>query len=69
MLIFVPSCFIKRLCVVPLAPAVMTMIVSIFQPCCMILLIRGWYFRIILPIASGENMSFVYANSINYMVR
>jgi hypothetical protein len=30
MLNFVPSCFIKRLCVVPLAPAVMTMIVSIF---------------------------------------
>jgi hypothetical protein len=46
MLNFVSSCFIEGACVVPLAPAVMTMIGSTFQPCCMVLLISGWYFRI-----------------------
>ena len=69
MLNFVSSCFIEGTCVVPLAPAVMTMIGSTFQPCCMMLLIRGWYFKIFLPIVSGENLSFVYVNSINCMVR
>ena len=44
MLNFVSSCFIEGTCVVPLAPAVMTMMGSTFQPCCMMLLIRGWYF-------------------------
>ncbi len=69
MLNFVSSCFIEGTCVVPLAPAVMTMIGSTFQPCCMMLLIKGWYLIIFLPIVSGENLSFVYVNSINCMVR
>ena len=66
---FVSSCFIEGMCVVPLAPAVMTMRGSTFHPCCMMLLISGWYFRSFLSIVSGENMSFVYVNSINCIVR
>ena len=69
MLNFVSSCFIEGTCVVPLAPAVMTMIGSTFQPCSMMLLLRGWYFKKILPIVSGKNLSFVYVNSMNCMVR
>ena len=65
----VVNCSIEGACVVPLAPAVMTMSGSTFHPCCKILLIRGWYFWILLLIASGENLSFVYVNSINCIVK
>jgi hypothetical protein len=63
------SCIIDGVCVVPLAPAVMTMSGSIFHPCCVMSLISGWYFRILLLIVSCENLSFVYVNSINCTVR
>ena len=44
------SCFIDGICVVPLAPAVMTISGFIFQPCWVISLINGWYFWILLLI-------------------
>ena len=69
MLNFVSSCSIEGACVVPLALAVMIMIGSTFHPCYMMLLIRGWYFKKNLSIVYGENMSFVYVNSMNSMVK
>jgi hypothetical protein len=38
------SCVIDGVCVVPLAPAVMTMSGFITHPCCVMSLISGWYF-------------------------
>ena len=49
-------------CVVPLAPAVMTRIGSTFHPCRMIL-------STLLLIVSGENLSFVYVNCMNWIVK
>src|ERR1700738_3681779 len=63
------SCFIDGACVVPLAPAVMIIIGSTFQPCWVMSLISGWYFWILLLIVSCGNLSFVYVNSINCTVR
>jgi len=56
---FVSSIFIEGACIVLLAPVVMTMSGSTFQPCWMTLLISGWYFSILLRITSGENLSLV----------
>ena len=61
--------FIEGVCVVPLAPAVMTMRGSIFHPWLVMLLINGWYFWILLLMVSCENLSLQYVNSINCMVR
>src|SRR5579875_1316303 len=66
---FVSSIFMEGECVVPLAPAVMTISGSTFHPCWMTLLISGWYFCILLLIVSGENLSLVYVNLINCIVR
>jgi len=41
---FVPRSLIEGTCVVPLAPAVMTMNGSTFHPKLMMLLISDWYF-------------------------
>ena len=41
---FVSRSFIEGICVVPLAPAVMTMSGSTFHPKLIMLLISGWYF-------------------------
>ena len=66
---FVMSWFIEGVWVVPLAPAVITIIGSTFQPCCLILSINGWYFWTLLFMVSWENRSLVYVNSINCTVR
>ena len=58
MLNLLTKCFIEGVCVVPLAPAVMTMSGSTFQPWLVMLLSSGWYFWILLFIASCENLSF-----------
>ena len=63
------SCFIDGVCVVPLAPAVMIISGSIFHPCWVMSLISGWYFWILLLIVSSGNLSFVYVNSINCIMR
>ena len=63
------SCFIDGMCVVPLAPAVMTISGSTFHPCWVMSLISGWYFRVLLSIVSCENLSLVYVNSMNCTVR
>jgi hypothetical protein len=63
------SCVIDGVCVVPRAPAVMTISGSTFQPCWVISTMRGWYFWILLLIDSSENLSLVYVNSINCTVR
>ena len=45
-------CFLEGMCVVPLAPAEMTISGSTFHPCCVMLSISGWYFCILLFIVS-----------------
>ena len=56
-------------CVVPArASAVMTIRGSTFQPWAMMALISGWYLVILFWIVFGENLSFVYVNSINWIV-
>ena len=52
-------------CVVPRAPAVMTIRGSTFHPCAVMSLSRGWYLSILLVMVFCENLSFVYVNSIN----
>jgi hypothetical protein len=42
---------------------------STFHPWQMRILINGWYIRILLYIVSYENMSLVYVNSINCIMR
>ena len=60
---------IDGICVVALAPAVMTMRGSTFHPLAMILAISGPYLLFFASNVSGENLSLQYVNSINYMVR
>ena len=47
-------CSIDGMCLVPLAPAVMTISGSTFQPFWMMSLISGWYFCILLLIVSCD---------------
>jgi hypothetical protein len=54
---------------VALAPAVMTISGSIFHPLEAILSIRGLYLWFFASVASKENLSLQYVNSINCMVR
>jgi hypothetical protein len=63
------SCFIDRACVVPLAPATMTISGFTFHHCWVMSLISGWYFWVLLLIVSCVNLSLVYVNSINCIVR
>jgi len=66
---FVSRNLIEGACVVPLAPAIMTMSGSIFLPWAMILLISGWYFWILLSIVTCENLSLECVNKINCIVK
>ena len=63
------SSFIDGMCVVALAPAVMTIRGSIFHPLATILSISGLYLLVLASSVSGENLSLQYVNSINCMVR
>jgi hypothetical protein len=63
------SNFIDGICVVALAPAVMTRRGSTFHPLAAILAITGLYLLFFASIVSGENLSLQYVNSINCMVR
>lgn len=60
---------IDGMCVVALAPVVMTMSGSTFHPLAMMLLISGWYLSILFSIVSDENLSLQYVNSMNCIVR
>ena len=57
------------ICVVALAPAVMTIRGSIFHPLAVMLSISGLYLLVLASSVSGENLSLQYVNSINCMVR
>jgi len=63
------SSFIDGMCVVALAPAVMTIRGSTFHPLAVILAISGLYLLVLATNVSGENMSLQYVNSINFMVK
>ena len=65
----VSSDFIDGICVVALAPVVMTIRGSSFHPLAAILAISGMYFLFFASIVYGENLSLQYVNSINCMVR
>ena len=65
----VSSDSIYRMCVVALAPAMMTMRGSTFHPLVAILAINGPYLLFFASSVYGENMSLQYVNSINYTVR
>ena len=61
--------FIDEMWAVARALAVMTISGSIFQPLEAILSISGLYLLFFASIASRENLSLQYVNSINWMVR
>ena len=61
--------FIQGMCVVALAPAVITISESTFQPLLMKSSISGWYFSVLAIIVFGENLSLKYVNLINCIVR
>jgi hypothetical protein len=65
----VSSAFIDGMWAVALAPAVMTISGSIFHPLEAMLAISGLYLLFFASIASGENLSLQYVNSMNCMVR
>ena len=60
---------IEGLCVATLAPAVMTISGSTFQPLLTILSISGLYFSILRVIVSSGNLSLQYVNSMNCIVK
>ena len=62
------SNFIDGMCVAALAPAVMTISGSIFQPRAAMLSINGWYLLVLASSVDGENLSLQYVNSINCKV-
>ena len=57
--------FIEGVCVVALAPAVMTINGSTFHSLLVMLSISGWYFSVLRVMISDENLSLQYVNSIN----
>ena len=57
------------MCVVALAPAVITMSGSIFQPRAAMFSISGLYLLALASSVSNENLSLQYVNSMNCMVR
>ena len=61
---FSSKVFIEGMCVVALAPAVMTISGSTFHPL-LVLSVSGWYFSILRVMVSDENLSLQYVNSIN----
>ena len=56
---------IEGLCVVALAPAVMTISGSTFHPLLLMLSRSGSYFSVFRVLASDEDLSLQYVNSIN----
>ena len=62
------SSFIDGMCVAALAPAVITMSGSIFQPRAAMFSISGLYLLALASSVSGENLSLQYVNSMNCMV-
>ena len=62
---FSSKIFIEGVCVVALAPVVMTISGSTFHPLLVMLSISGWYFSILRVMISGEYLSLQYVNSIN----
>ena len=62
---FSSNILIEGVCVVALAPAVMTISGSTFHPLLVMLSISGWYFSVFRVMASDENLSLQYVNSIN----
>ncbi len=63
------SIFMDGICVVALAPAVMTIRGSIFHPLAAMLSISGLYLLVLASSVFGKNLSLQYVNSINCMVR
>ena len=63
------SIFMEGMWAVALAPAVMTISGSIFHPLVAMLSINGLYLLVFVSIASRENLSLQYVNSVNCMVR
>ena len=61
--------FIEGMCVVALAPAVIIIMGSTFHPRAAILSSNALYLLFFASIASGENLSLQYVNSMNCMVR
>ena len=60
--------FIEGMCVAALAPTVITMSGSIFQPRSAMLSISGLYLLTLASSVAGENLSLQYVNSMNCMV-
>ena len=60
---------IEGLKVVALAPATIPIRGSIFHSSVLMSLISGWYFSVLISMASCENLSLPYLNSINWIVR
>ena len=63
------SIFIDGMCVAALAPAVITMSGSIFQPLAAIFSINALYLLVLVSSVCGENLLLQYVNSMNCMVR
>ena len=61
---FSSKVFIEGVCVVALAPVVMTISGSTFHPLLVMLSISGWYFSILRVMVSDQNLSLQYVNSI-----
>ena len=62
---FSSKIFIDGVCVVALAPVVMTISGSTFHLLLVMLSISGWYFSVLRVMVFGENLSLQYVNSIN----
>jgi hypothetical protein len=62
------SSFIDGMCVGALAPVVITMSGSIFQPRATMFSISGLYLLALASSVFGENLSLQYVNSMNCMV-
>ena len=62
------SSFIDGMCVAALAPAVITISGSIFQPRATMFSINGLYLLAFASSVYGENLSLQYVNSMNCMV-
>ena len=60
------SSFIAGMCVAALAPAVITMSGSIFQPRAAMLSNNGLYLLVLASNVDDENLSLQYVNSINF---
>ena len=63
------SAFIDGMCVVALAPAMITIRGLTFHPLAAMLSINGLYELFFASSVSGENLSLQYVNSMNCMVR